>query len=69
MFFYAFQFFQFLGFVSALYLDTHGMSSLQKGKSVSNKKISISSVFGPVPENFDWNLTVGGISVFSNLES
>ena len=33
MFFYAFQFFQFLGFVSALYLDTHGMSSLQKGKT------------------------------------
>ena len=32
MFFYAFQFFQFLGFVSALYLDTHGMSSMQKGK-------------------------------------
>ena len=32
MFFYAFPFFQLLGLVSAIYLDTNGMSSLEKGK-------------------------------------
>ena len=32
MFFYAFPFFQLLGLLSAIYLDTNGMSSLEKGK-------------------------------------
>ena len=58
MFFYAFQFFQFLGFVSALYLDTHGMSSLQKGNITW---FFISQAFHLV-RTFWSQLSVGSIS-------
>ena len=72
MFFYAFQFFQFLGFVSALYLDTHGMSSLQKGKTpmFQIKKTFNIVRFRSSSEKFRLELDCWrNFLFFSNLES